>query len=479
MWDNLCVTFYLLIYGEAIRKLVCRESGIFREVWCCLHVPKGRNQTMQRVIEISGELKETIEAVTPRFEENLKRAFQNEGLRRENLAEKKDRLHPLDDVLFSVGDNIIELKDLKLTKTPDYRISSLSADFAMLTLHVTINLGDLKIEGDYEANNKTLQYFLPIVHTGKVRITFENVTATGRIGMFIKEDSFVVEHYDLVYTPRDVAVLVLYKEENSDVRVENEIARQKVEDTIALTFWPELKDTVTRLLHRQLQTVIVEESVNDLFGESDVELRNHAHQLILKANRLVDSLLCTAKSKIVSGSVRMVEAPELNVIFKGRHPSQEQGLLEARGGYVQDLSTLSRCNNVSFYEDEKDVIIYGSLHLREFKYGYENYKGRQANASVGGSIRGMIYRNKIFVKLSLSKSQEHCVTQLEAVQFRSVNDIEVLVSGLGSLSWLAKNIKTWMIGNLRNEVLLILENKIRNAFDYAIQITDCAALLID
>lgn len=429
--------------------------------------------------ELSSELRETICAVTPKFEENLKRAFQNEGFRRENLAEKKDRLHPLDDVLFTVGDNIIELRDLKLTKTPDFRISSLSADFSMLTLHVTINLGNLRVEGDYEANNKTLQYFFPIVHTGKVRITFENVIATGRIGMFIKEDSFIVEHYDLTYTPRDVTVLVLYKEENSDIRVENEISRQKVEDTIALTFWLELKDTVTNLLHRQLQAVIVEESLNELFGENDTELRTHANQLVLKANRLVDSLLCTAKSEIVSESARILEAPHLSVIFKGRHPSQQQGLLEARDGYIQDLSTLSRSNNFSFYENEKEVIVYGCLNMREFKYGYENYNGRHVKALVGGSIRGMIYRNKIFLKLSLSKSHEHCLTHLETVQFRSVNDVEVIVSGLGSLSWLARNVKTWMIGNLRNEVLIILENKIRNAFEYAIEITNCPAILID
>lgn len=53
------------------------------------------------------------------------------------------------------------------------------------------------------------------------------------------------------------------------------------------------------------------------------------------------------------------------------------------------------------------------------------------------------------------------------------------VSGLGSLSWLAERVESWVIGKLRNEGLPILEKKIMSAFEYAIKTTDCAALLID
>lgn len=429
--------------------------------------------------DISSELKEILQRVTPKFEENLKRAFQNEGFRRQNHKGQKTMFHPLDDVLFTVGDNIINLKNLNLQRMPDFRITSLSVNFSMLSLSVALNLGDITITGDCEVHSKNLQHLLPITRTGKIEVTLHNVVAVGRIGLFIKDDSFVTEHYDLNYSPVYVTVIVSHKEEQSELRVENEIIKQHIDETIAITFWSELKEVITGLLHAQLETVIVEESISELLAESDVELRAHAHELALKGNRLFDSILCTAKGRIVAESARLLKTSRLDVIFKGKHPSQQQGSLEANEGYIQDLSTLSRSNDVSFYENEQEVVIYGSLNLREFKNGYQKYKSHYGKTYAEGSIRTTIYQNKIFLKLSLSKSDEHCPTQLESFQFRSVNDIDVVVSGLGSLTWLAKDIKSWIVGKLRNDVLPMLEKRISNAFQYAIEATDCAALLID
>ncbi|KAF2902678.1 hypothetical protein ILUMI_03507 [Ignelater luminosus] len=142
----------------------------------------------------------------------------------------------------------------------------------MLTLTMTLNLGNLRVEGEYQANNKTLQKLLPITHTGKIAVTLENVFATGRVGLFIREDSFVAEHYDLEYKPEDITVTVTYQEDDSGIPVVNEITGRKIEDTLANTFWPELTDTITNLLHRQLGAVIVEDSVTELLADNDEEL---------------------------------------------------------------------------------------------------------------------------------------------------------------------------------------------------------------
>ncbi|KAF5293546.1 hypothetical protein FQA39_LY03031 [Lamprigera yunnana] len=428
--------------------------------------------------DISSELKDVLKEVTPKFEEHFKRAFQNEGFRRQTCKEKKE-MHQLDDVLFSAGDNIIELKDLKILRGPDFRISSLFIDFPMLTVNIALTLGDVIVEGDYVVNNRTLKYFFPLTHTGKTEVIFQRVVATGRIGMSIKEDSFVFQHFDLTYTPLFVTAFVSYKDDKSDMKFENEISNTAVEATIATTFWKDLKATITSSLHEQMQAVVAEESISELLGETEEELRNHAHNLALKGNRLFDSLLCTAKGRIVSESARLLRTPTLDVLFKGRYPSQQQGSLEANEGYIQDLSTLSRSNDVSFYENEQEVIIYGCLNLREFKYGYKKYKSQYARTYVEGSITTTAYRNKILLKISLSKSTDNSVTQLDSIQFSLVNDVDIVVSGLGSLTWLAKDVKSWMIGKLKGEVLPIIEKRIANAFEYAIRVTDCVSLLIE
>lgn len=59
-------------------------------------------------------------------------------------------------------------------------------------------------------------------------------------------------------------------------------------------------------------------------------------------------------------------------------------------------------------------------------------------------------------------------------EFFICRDIDIDVSGLGSLTWLRDRIRSWTIGHLRNKVLISLENEIRSAFDNAIDNTNCS-----
>ncbi|KAJ8972786.1 hypothetical protein NQ317_004469 [Molorchus minor] len=58
-------------------------------------------------------------------------------------------------------------------------------------------------------------------------------------------------------------------------------------------------------------------------------------------------------------------------------------------------------------------------------------------------------------------------------------DIDVDASGLASLSWLVPKLESWVIGNLRYSALPVLEKCIRDAFEYAIEKTDCVSLVVD
>nr|CAH7730612.1 unnamed protein product [Callosobruchus chinensis] len=118
--------------------------------------------------ELSGDLRQLIKRITPGFEENLVRAFKNEGLRYQQSNNNNRNINKLDSVLISVDDTKIELANLKFPWTPDFRIIKLSADLSMLCLDVAFKLGDLRTEGDYEATNMTLQRLLPITSNGRI-----------------------------------------------------------------------------------------------------------------------------------------------------------------------------------------------------------------------------------------------------------------------------------------------------------------------
>ncbi|GJQ72293.1 hypothetical protein Trydic_g3382 [Trypoxylus dichotomus] len=429
-------------------------------------------------MDIPDGLETVLEQVTPNFEENLKRAFINEGIRIQSMSGWKS--HSLDDVLDTIDNNIVELRNLKLTRTPDFRVNNFSVDLAMLTLNLGLSLGQLKVEGEYEVANKALQRILPISQVGKIVIILENVSCDGRAGIYIKEDSFVVENYDLTYRPSEISIRVSYFKEQG-VEVDNEIAESDIErNQIIKAFWVQFTDVLTSLLHRQLGAVIVEYSVNELLldeGEPD-QLRDLARQRALTANRLLDSLLCATKTHLVETGQRILEGDQLRVVFKSRPPGTQQGSLETDVAEILDMATLSRITEMSILEEKESLIIYGQIMLREFKYNYDHYKAEYGDSISQGSLKTTIYKNKISVKLLIEKvNNNNCKVKLETLQFQTVSDIDIDISGLGSLSWLRDRVRSWAIGHLHNKILPSIEDKIKSAFNYAIDITNCGDIL--
>lgn len=61
-----------------------------------------------------------------------------------------------------------ELRNLKLTKTPDFTVNNFTVDLEMFTVSLGLSLGQLKVEGEYEVANKALQKILPISQMGKI-----------------------------------------------------------------------------------------------------------------------------------------------------------------------------------------------------------------------------------------------------------------------------------------------------------------------
>nr|CAI5856558.1 unnamed protein product [Callosobruchus analis] len=426
---------------------------------------------------LSGDLKHLIKRITPGFEENLVRAFKNEGVRWQQTNNNNRNINELDSVLISVDDTKIELANLKFPWTPDFRIIKLSADLSMLCLDVAFKLGDLRTEGDYEATNMTLQRLLPITNNGRIETTFRDVVVRGKVGLLIEGDSFVPENYDIEYESTETSISVKYYV-NNQTEVENNVVRAKEDDIIGGAIWKQLKSILTRILHKQLGESVVQFSLTELLEDEDEELREKAKEYSSKANRLVDSLLCSAKDYLVAKNFRSIETPPFNVVYRGKPSGVYQGRLHTGVGYIQDLSTLSRMQDLSFYEDKQKLIVFGSLSLREMKHGYEHFRSQYENIQVSGSIKTTIYENRIFIKCTILKDQDkHCKTSITTVEVRWLRDIDVDASGLGSLSWLVPKLEAWVVGNLIYTALPVLESYIKEAFEDALAKTNCTALV--
>ncbi|XP_063904525.1 uncharacterized protein LOC135123628 isoform X4 [Zophobas morio] len=434
--------------------------------------------TMSLFTELPSEMKQLLTDVTPNFDENLKRAFRNEAVRLQRKQNTNRYVHQLDDVLLSVDDTKIELRNLKFPWIPDFRILDMSCDLPMSCLDLSLNLGNLRIEGEYEANNTTLRRWLPVSHVGRIVIGFNNVRANGKIGLVLKQDSFVPQNYDIKYEPTDVVVRVSYHVD-ADNKVENEITNSDIEATLGKTVWVQLTETLSNLLHKQLGEVVVEFSVTELLMDRDEEYREYVKEQATRANKLLDSLLCSAKDYLVAKELRVVKTPPFDVVYKGKASGVQQGTFTTAEGFLQDLATLTRLHSFSLYEDKHKLTIYGGISLREFKHGYEAYQCEYEDTNVSGSIKGSVYKNQIFVKITVKKEGERCSTHLDSVQVTNIKDIDIDISGLASLSWLTSKLKSWVIGHLRQKALPVLETYVKEALLHAITNTDCVAQLVD
>lgn len=59
-----------------------------------------------------------------------------------------------------------------------------------------------------------------------------------------------------------------------------------------------------------------------------------------RANKLLDSLLCTAKDYLVAKNYRSIETPPFNVVYRGKPSGLYQGRLQTGVGYIQVRGTL-------------------------------------------------------------------------------------------------------------------------------------------
>ncbi|XP_019761983.2 uncharacterized protein LOC109538960 isoform X2 [Dendroctonus ponderosae] len=418
--------------------------------------------------ELTSEYVSFLEQFNPNIQENIVSAFNNEMARNHRRKNFIKTVHNLDTILLSLDNTKIELSKLTLEWLPDFKVINLGVNLCKLCLDIDFKLDDLPVSGNYEVNNVALQNVLPVSSNGAITVVYTDVTVKGRVGLLIQGDSFVPENYDVDYTwNSEVSVSYFI---NRDTKVEAKVTRPTDDQIIAKTIWTQLKEVLTTILKDQLKGVVVEYSVQESLADEDEKLRQLAQSQLTKANGLFDTLLCAAKDYLVAKDLRTIETPPFEVLYRGKLSSTETGLFESGNGYIKDLSTLSRLSDLSLFEDERQLLVYGTLGMREFKHGYDSFKTKFEDNDLTGSLKAQVRGTEIFVKLSFEKSEESPQkTKVEKIETRLLRDTAIDTSGLGSLSWLIPTTQSWVLGHLRSTSMDILLKQIEAAFSYAIE----------
>ncbi|KAL1494049.1 hypothetical protein ABEB36_009712 [Hypothenemus hampei] len=400
-------------------------------------------------------------------EANFVYAFNNAMARKHRRKNFIKTIHDLHPVLLAIANTNIQLTNLQSSWLPDYKIQTFSINLPKLCLDIEFKIGDLTVTGNYETNNLKLRNVLPVTNTGTVTVNYLNAELKGRVGLLIEGDSFMPENFDVEYSKEKSEVIVSYYVDK-DTKVENQVTAEQEEQIIADKIWIQLTEEITNILRETLREVIVEFSVEESLGNEDELLREYVVSQTRKANALFDVLLCSAKDHLVESKLQILETPGFEVLYKGKPSSTITGIFDSGRGLIKDLSSLSRLSDLSLFEDEHQLLVYGTLTIRDFRHDYENFSTTFDGNHLTGSLKAQIYELKIFVKLSFDRNEEkNGKAKVEKLEVRSLRGIHVDTSGLGSLSWLIPNTQSWLIGHLRATTLDILLKRIESVFSYA------------
>lgn len=125
------------------------------------------------------------------------------------------------------------------------------------------------------------------------------------------------------------------------------------------------------------------------------------------------------------------------------------GSFEATGGRLKNLSTVHRTGDASLSESGDKVIVDAHLGLKELQMYFSHYKLHFFNLDETGTIQATVGDNSLYLELAITYKPS-CSVTLTALSIDRLDNIQVQVTGLSLMDYLADNISTWLINTTQN-----------------------------
>ncbi|XP_017770761.1 PREDICTED: uncharacterized protein LOC108558375 [Nicrophorus vespilloides] len=406
-----------------------------------------------------------VNEIQPNFAENLRRAFNNEGIRQQNMQKVKYLL--FSNTAHSRNSCYMSHKKIQMFPVPEFRVNEFKVDLAEAVIHMNLNLGNSTIVTDMEIVNDTMFNGMYNVSNNNLKIDFIGLSASVVVGFAPDEDSFVPKNYNLQVIPDEIKINLL----------ENNVGTPQIVKFLANDYSPatifksQLNEKIRGMLHWQLGSVLVEYSVNELLLDEDDEIREYKDYLrkrVLKANSIIDNLVNTAKSRKF---LKDIEFPTDFMLPYKQEKASVMSKLTGKG-IIKDVANLTRLHDWSLLETNKSIMAFGSLSIKDYKFVYD-YKTEYMNSKIQGKISATIYKNQLNVEMLTLK--DTCQTRVEILS-TELSDIEIDISGLGGLSWLQPNIRDIVIGTIHVDTLYKVERHLEKQLTAAQKGSSCITL---
>ncbi|XP_063243719.1 uncharacterized protein LOC134542995 [Bacillus rossius redtenbacheri] len=166
-------------------------------------------------------------------------------------------------------------------------------------------------------------------------------------------------------------------------------------------------------------------------------------------NLMVDTLLERLRPRMPSS----VELDDVEKPFKKKLLLLPVfGVLRATGGTLEDLRTLRRTSDVKLSLTADGARLTGAAGLSTLRFAYD-YEVSLLGAGLSGRITGSVGDNSVGFALAVSyDGRGGCAVSVEELRVLRLDQVEVEVTGVGVLNWLASTITTAAVNEAKDKI---------------------------
>ncbi|GBP33736.1 hypothetical protein EVAR_17063_1 [Eumeta japonica] len=412
--------------------------------------------TEEENIDIEQELDNLLTKIQPNLQDVIKRSFTNVALQqcRNGEYHKPDAL---DDTAYFAKNTQVNLTRLELMKSPSFHMQQLSLDLKSMGLRFRCSLGEVNVKGLYGAFNENLYNLLPVMSEGHLMITLSNMTADVSVGLILDDDdAFSCINPCTDFSHDEVLVKLSWpspqRNGGYDFTTTEQLAKHMDDLPLTAALSLQLHSLLRRKLISHLEMVLRQAtSISEMLccNPSLLEAYNlQISNLTQRANRVMDMTLINVRRTLLQGRREKLDLPPLHATFMHKIGSISfVGKFETDMGWVKNLATINRVNDVSVQPDRDKTTFFVSLKIKDLQIGYEEYRMRTMGASCSGRATAAL-GGALQLAVSVGRAAQEPYAQLDDLRLHTLDDLDMHVTGLGPLSGMALQLASWLRGAL-------------------------------
>ncbi|KAL1122191.1 hypothetical protein AAG570_003596 [Ranatra chinensis] len=179
------------------------------------------------------------------------------------------------------------------------------------------------------------------------------------------------------------------------------------------------------------------------------------------ADFIVDMFLAALREYLVKAGETQIPIPNINSEFKENWLGVEvDGSFVATGGNFTNPATIRR-NGASTYKPIQDGFTFTtSVSFSQMDVYFDSYTVDLIGITESGKIGVRIGSNSIALGLSVV-TYPKCRVSVDRVEMTDMSGVDVHMTGLGILDWLAEDITSWVLASYKTSFSDIIEQTLK------------------